>query len=75
LRAVYNAFGARRAAESLGRKYHLVPVAQMEEILKGLEQKDYDAANRRHNDHAGQTRASSMENCLGVRRSDRLRRL
>src|SRR3984957_11859405 len=34
----------RRAAESLGRKYHLVPVAQMEEILKGLEQKDYDAA-------------------------------
>jgi polar amino acid transport system substrate-binding protein len=34
----------RRAAENLGRKYHLVPVAQMEEILKGLEQKDYDAA-------------------------------
>jgi len=34
----------RRAAESLGRKYHLVPVTQMEEILKGLEQKDYDAA-------------------------------
>jgi polar amino acid transport system substrate-binding protein len=34
----------RRAAESLGREYHLVPVAQMEEILKGLERKDYDAA-------------------------------
>ena len=25
----------RRAAESLGREYHLVPVAQMEEILEG----------------------------------------
>jgi polar amino acid transport system substrate-binding protein len=34
----------RRAAENLGREYHLVPVTQMEEILKGLEQKDYDAA-------------------------------
>ena len=34
----------RRAAESLGREYHFVPVAQMEEILKGLERKDYDAA-------------------------------
>ncbi len=34
----------RRAAESLGREYHLVPVAQMEAILKGLERKDYDAA-------------------------------
>jgi ABC-type amino acid transport substrate-binding protein len=34
----------RRAAETLGRKYHLVPVTQMEEILKGLERKDYDAA-------------------------------
>jgi polar amino acid transport system substrate-binding protein len=34
----------RRAAESLGREYRLVPVAQMEEILKGLERKDYDAA-------------------------------
>ena len=34
----------RRAAETLGRQYHLVPVTQMEEILKGLEQKDYDAA-------------------------------
>ena len=34
----------RRAAESLGREYHLVPVAQMEDILKGLERKDYDAA-------------------------------
>jgi polar amino acid transport system substrate-binding protein len=34
----------RRAAESFGRQYHLVPVTQMEEILKGLEQKDYDAA-------------------------------
>ena len=27
----------RRAAESLGREYHLVPVTQMEAILKGLE--------------------------------------
>ena len=34
----------RRAAESLGRQYHLLPVAQMEKILKGLERKDYDAA-------------------------------
>jgi polar amino acid transport system substrate-binding protein len=34
----------RRAAESLGREYHFVPVAQMEEVLKGLERKDYDAA-------------------------------
>src|ERR1700689_3990238 len=34
----------RRAAENLGRQYHLVPVTQMEEILKGLERKDYDAA-------------------------------
>jgi polar amino acid transport system substrate-binding protein len=34
----------RRAAESLGRQYRLVPVAQMEEILQGLERKDYDAA-------------------------------
>ncbi len=34
----------RRAAESLGREYHLVRVTQMEEILKGLERKDYDAA-------------------------------
>ena len=34
----------RRAAESLGREYHLVPVTQMEDILKGLERKDYDAA-------------------------------
>ena len=34
----------RRAAESLGREYHLVPVTQMEEILKGLERKDYHAA-------------------------------
>jgi polar amino acid transport system substrate-binding protein len=34
----------RRAAETLGREYRLVPVAQMEEILKGLERKDYDAA-------------------------------
>jgi ABC-type amino acid transport substrate-binding protein len=34
----------RRAAESLGREYRLAPVAQMEEILKGLERKDYDAA-------------------------------
>src|SRR3984957_11841982 len=30
----------RRAAESLGREYHLVPVTQMEDILKGLERKD-----------------------------------
>jgi polar amino acid transport system substrate-binding protein len=34
----------RRAAESLGREYHLVPVTQMEDILKGLERKDHDAA-------------------------------
>jgi polar amino acid transport system substrate-binding protein len=34
----------RRAAESLGRQYRLVPVAQMEDILKGLERKDYDLA-------------------------------
>ena len=34
----------RRAAESLGREYHLVPVTQMEEVLKGLERRDYDAA-------------------------------
>jgi polar amino acid transport system substrate-binding protein len=34
----------RRAAESLGRQYHLVPVAQMEDLLRGLERKDYDAA-------------------------------
>jgi ABC-type amino acid transport substrate-binding protein len=34
----------RRAAESLGREYRLVPVAQMEAILQGLERKAYDAA-------------------------------
>jgi polar amino acid transport system substrate-binding protein len=34
----------RRAAESLGREYRLVPVTQMEEILRGLERRDYDAA-------------------------------
>lgn len=34
----------RRAAESLGREYRLIPVAQMEEVLKGLERRDYDAA-------------------------------
>jgi ABC-type amino acid transport substrate-binding protein len=34
----------RRAAESLGREYHLIPVAQMEKIFQGLERKDYDAA-------------------------------
>jgi polar amino acid transport system substrate-binding protein len=34
----------RRAAESLKREYRLVPVAQMEDILKGLERRDYDAA-------------------------------
>jgi len=34
----------RRVAESLGREYRLVPVGQMEDILKGLERKDYDAA-------------------------------
>jgi len=34
----------RRAAESLAREYHLVPVTQMKDILKGLERKDYDAA-------------------------------
>jgi polar amino acid transport system substrate-binding protein len=34
----------RRVADSLRREYHLVPVTQMEEILQGLERKDYDAA-------------------------------
>jgi ABC-type amino acid transport substrate-binding protein len=34
----------RRAAESLGHEYRLVPVAQMEDVLKGLELKTYDAA-------------------------------
>jgi polar amino acid transport system substrate-binding protein len=34
----------RRAAESLGREYRLIPVAQMEDILKGLERRDFDAA-------------------------------
>jgi polar amino acid transport system substrate-binding protein len=34
----------RRAAETLGREYRLVPVAQIEQILTGLERKDYDAA-------------------------------
>src|SRR3984893_11638353 len=34
----------RRAAERRGREYHLIPVTQMEDILKGLERKDYDAA-------------------------------
>src|SRR6478672_3166937 len=34
----------RRVAESLGREYRLVPVAQMQDILQGLERKNYDAA-------------------------------
>ena len=34
----------RRVAESLGREYRLAPVLQMEDVLKGLERKDYDAA-------------------------------
>jgi polar amino acid transport system substrate-binding protein len=34
----------RRAAEVLRRDYRLIPVSQMEEILQGLERKDYDAA-------------------------------
>src|SRR6202042_3560524 len=34
----------RRAAESLGREYRLVPVTQMEGIPKGLRRKEYDAA-------------------------------
>ncbi|HEX9170591.1 MAG TPA: transporter substrate-binding domain-containing protein [Roseiarcus sp.] len=34
----------RRVAENLHRDYRLVPVAQMESILEGLERKDYDAA-------------------------------
>ena len=34
----------RRVAESLGREYRLVPVTQMEDILQGLERKNYDAA-------------------------------
>jgi ABC-type amino acid transport substrate-binding protein len=34
----------RRAAQSLGRDYRLIPVAQMEAIPQGLERRDYDAA-------------------------------
>ncbi|MGO9742737.1 MAG: transporter substrate-binding domain-containing protein [Roseiarcus sp.] len=34
----------RRAAQILGYDYRLIPVAQMEAILAGLERKDYDAA-------------------------------
>jgi polar amino acid transport system substrate-binding protein len=34
----------RRAAEVLRRDYRLIPVAQMQAILEGLERKDYDAA-------------------------------
>jgi ABC-type amino acid transport substrate-binding protein len=34
----------RRAAESLGREYRLIPVAQMEAVLAGLERREYDAA-------------------------------
>ena len=34
----------RRAAQVLRRDYRLIPVSQMEEILQGLERKDYDAA-------------------------------
>ncbi len=34
----------RRAAESLRRDYRLIPVAQMEVILGGLERREYDAA-------------------------------
>jgi ABC-type amino acid transport substrate-binding protein len=34
----------RRVAENLKRDYRLVPVAQMETILEGLERNDYDAA-------------------------------
>src|SRR5262245_55386261 len=34
----------RRVAESLGREYRLEPVAQMEDVLRGLEHGDYDAA-------------------------------
>jgi ABC-type amino acid transport substrate-binding protein len=34
----------RRAAQALGCEYRLIPVAEMEAILTGLEHKDYDAA-------------------------------
>jgi len=34
----------RRAAEALGQDYRLIPVAQMEAILAGLERRNYDAA-------------------------------
>ena len=34
----------RRVAEVLRRDYQLIPVSQMEDILQGLERKDYDAA-------------------------------
>ena len=34
----------RRVAQALGREYRLIPVAEMEAILTGLERKDYDAA-------------------------------
>ena len=34
----------RRAAEAMGREYHLIPVSKMEAILQGLERNDYDAA-------------------------------
>jgi hypothetical protein len=50
----------RRAAESLGHDYRLAPVAQMEEILKGLERKDY-RRNRRDHDHARPARASGLQ--------------
>jgi hypothetical protein len=38
----------RRAAESLGRQHRLVPIAQMEDIVKGLERKGYDLYRRDH---------------------------
>jgi len=34
----------RRAAEAMGRQYRLVPVPQMEAILRGLEHNQFDAA-------------------------------
>jgi polar amino acid transport system substrate-binding protein len=34
----------RRAAELLGRDYHLIPVAQMKALIDGVERNDYDAA-------------------------------
>jgi polar amino acid transport system substrate-binding protein len=34
----------RRAAQALGRDYRLIPVAQMQAVIDGVERNDYDAA-------------------------------